>query len=66
MNELLLDDFLNEHQNIVLGCDCLMGTASFLEGSKNNQLDFLTDNFWISWKLLKFGSVLCKSDVLGY
>lgn len=45
MNELLLDDFLNEHQNIVLGCDCLMGTASFLEGSKNNQLDFLTDNF---------------------
>lgn len=45
MNELLLDDFLNEHQNIVLGCDCLMGTASFLEGSKKNQLHFLTDNF---------------------
>lgn len=45
MNELLLDDFLNEHQNIVLGCDCLMGTASFLEGSKKNQLDFFDWQF---------------------
>lgn len=34
MDEQFLEDLLNEYQNIVLGCFCLMGTASQVGGSK--------------------------------
>ena len=34
MDEQFLEDLLNEHQNIVLGCSCLMGAASQVGASK--------------------------------
>jgi hypothetical protein len=40
VNELFLEDLLNEHQNIALGCFCLMGTANWLEASKTTNYFF--------------------------